>query len=255
VTGRKVAVAAADQFKKVSLELGGKNASIIFADCEFEKTVAGVVRAAFANQGQVCLCGSRILVERKIFSEFSEKFVAAVKAIKVGDPSDPTSDFSAVISAQHKQKILSYVELGKSEGGTVLCGGETPENLDPKFANGYWVAPTVITGLAWTCRTATEEIFGPVVTLHPFDSESEVVEIANSVKYGLAGSVWTSDLEKAKRVAEGMETGMVWINCWLHRDLRVPFGGVKESGVGREGGHRSLEFFSESENICLKTAP
>ena len=249
-TGEKVAASAAPAFKKLSLELGGKNASIVFADCDMDSTVVGVVRAGFLNQGQVCLCGSRVLVEDSVYAEFRDRFVDAVEAMRIGDPSDETTDLGALISEDHLAKVRGYVELAKQEGGTLLTGG-TP-CLPSGFEGGNWMAPTVIEGLGPDSRCSTEEIFGPVVTLHPFDSEDEAVAIANNTRYGLAGSVWTSDLDKGRRVSEAIDTGMVWVNTWLHRDLRVPFGGVKDSGVGREGGKWSLDFFSEAMNVCVK---
>jgi len=249
-TGAKVAEVAAPQFKKLSLELGGKNASIIFDDCNLEETVAGVVRASFLNSGQVCLCGSRILIQSGIYDEFVTKFVDTVESMKIGDPSDETTELGALISADHLEKVESYVALAKEEGGTTLTGGRPC--LPSEFEHGNWLSPTVIEGLAPDARCSTEEIFGPVVTLHKFETEDEAVAIANGTRYGLAGSVWVGDLDKGRRVAENIHTGMVWVNTWLHRDLRVPFGGVKDSGVGREGGRWSLGFFSEAMNICLK---
>ena len=249
-TGEKVAASAAPAFKKLSLELGGKNASIVFADCDMDSTVAGVVRAGFLNQGQVCLCGSRVLVEDSAYAEFRDRFVDAVEAMRIGDPSEESTDLGALISEEHLAKVQGYVELAKQEGGVLLTGG-TP-CLPSGFEGGNWMAPTVIEGLSPDSRCSTEEIFGPVVTLHPFGSEDEAVAIANNTRYGLAGSVWTSDLDKGRRVSEAIDTGMVWVNTWLHRDLRVPFGGVKDSGVGREGGKWSLGFFSEAMNVCVK---
>ena len=249
-TGEKVAASAAPAFKKLSLELGGKNASIVFADCDMDSTVAGVVRAGFLNQGQVCLCGSRVLVENSAYAEFRDRFVDAVEAMRIGDPSEESTDLGALISEEHLAKVQGYVELAKQEGGVLLTGG-TP-CLPSGFEGGNWMVPTVIEGLSPDSRCSTEEIFGPVVTLHPFGSEDEAVAIANNTRYGLAGSVWTSDLDKGRRVSEAIDTGMVWVNTWLHRDLRVPFGGVKDSGVGREGGKWSLDFFSEAMNVCVK---
>ena len=249
-TGEKVAASAAPAFKKLSLELGGKNASIVFADCDMEATVAGVVRAGFLNQGQVCLCGSRVLVEDSVYAEFQDRFVDAVEEMRIGDPSDESTELGALISEDHLTKVQGYVELAKQEGGSLLTGG-TP-CLPSGFEGGNWMAPTVIEGLSPDSRCSTEEIFGPVVTLHRFGSEDEALAIANNTRYGLAGSVWTSDLGKGRRVSEAIDTGMVWVNTWLHRDLRVPFGGVKDSGVGREGGKWSLAFFSEAVNVCVK---
>ena len=251
-TGAKVAAAAASSFKKLSLELGGKNATIVCADADFEKTVPGVVRAGFLNQGQVCLCGSRILIEEGIYDDFVEALLTEVQSLQIGDLSDPDTTLGALISKEHLEKVAGYISLGQEEGGTILTGGATPEGMPEEFAGGNWLSPTVIDGLAPNSRTATEEIFGPVVTLHPFADEAEALAIANNTDYGLAGSVWTSDLEKGRRIAEGIDTGMVWVNTWLHRDLRVPFGGVKESGVGREGGRWSLQFYSHAVNICIK---
>jgi len=251
-TGAKVAAAAASSFKKLSLELGGKNATIVCADADFEKTVPGVVRAGFLNQGQVCLCGSRILIEEGIYDDFVEALLTEVQSLQIGDLSDPDTTLGALISKEHLEKVAGYISLGQEEGGTILTGGATPEGMPEEFVGGNWLSPTVIDGLAPDSRTATEEIFGPVVTLHPFADEAEALSIANNTDYGLAGSVWTSDLDKGRRIAEGIDTGMVWVNTWLHRDLRVPFGGVKESGVGREGGRWSLEFYSHAVNICIK---
>ena len=250
VTGRIVAASAAPQFKKLSLELGGKNASIVFADCDFERTVAGVTRAAFLNQGQICLCGSRILVERSIYTKFVNTLVDRVKAMKIGDPLAADTDLGALISLEHRQKVEGYIQSAVEDGGAILTGGERPV-LPAPYTDGAWLEPTVIADLNPNCRASMEEIFGPVAVVHPFDTEEEALAIANSVEYGLAGSVWTSDIKRGHRVAVGMETGMVWVNTWLHRDLRVPFGGVKNSGMGREGGTNSLAFFSDSQNICI----
>ncbi len=250
-TGRIVAATAAPLFKKLSLELGGKNASVVFADCDFEKTVSGTVRAGFANQGEICLCGSRVLVERPIYDRFKVAFAKKVAALKVGDPAQEDTQIGALNSLAHRDKVAGYVALAQEEGGTLLTGGTAPV-LPTSLREGAFLSPTVVDGLSIDSRTATEEIFGPVVTLHPFDSEKEAIEMANNTRYGLSASVWTQDLGKAHRVSEALEVGMVWVNTWLMRDLRVPFGGVKESGVGREGGRWSLEFYSENKNICIK---
>jgi aminomuconate-semialdehyde/2-hydroxymuconate-6-semialdehyde dehydrogenase len=249
-TGRRVASVAAPQFKKLSLELGGKNPTLVFADADLETAVAGAVRAGFLNQGQVCLCGSRVLVARGIWDRFVPAFVERVKALKVAPPSDPDADVSALVSEAHRRKVEGYLALAKEEGGRFLTGGARPEGR--AFEKGAYLMPTVVDGLSPSCRTATEEIFGPVVTLHPFDSEDEALAIANGVRYGLSASVFTTDLARAHRVSAKLESGMVWVNTWLLRDLRVPFGGMKESGVGREGGRHSLEFFSEQRNVCVK---
>ncbi len=250
-TGETVARTAAPLFKKLSLELGGKNPTLVFADADFDKAVAGAVRAAFLNQGQICLCGSRVLVERRIHDRFVEAMAAQASALRVGSPSDPESNLGALVSHAHRDKVASYVALGRQEGGTVLCGGKVPD-LPAPFSGGAFYEPTVISGLSASCRTSTEEIFGPVVTVHPFDSEEEAVAMANGVRYGLAASVWTEDLRRAHRVSAALRTGMVWVNTWLKRDLRVPFGGVKDSGVGREGGSYSLSFYSEDKNVCIQ---
>ena len=251
LTGKKVAETAAPMFKKLSLELGGKNATIILDDANLDASIPEIARSAFMNQGQVCLCGSRILISDKIWDEFVDKFVKHVKNMKVGDPSSKDSDLGALVSFAHRDKVESYIHLAEREGGKILCGGKSP-NLSSPFDKGAFLEPTVVSELSHLSRTATEEIFGPVVTLHQFRTDEEAIEIANCTDYGLAGSVWTGDTKRGKLVAEKIETGMVWVNTWLHRDLRVPFGGVKDSGVGREGGRWSLSFFSEAVNICVK---
>jgi aminomuconate-semialdehyde/2-hydroxymuconate-6-semialdehyde dehydrogenase len=250
-TGQIVGRTAASRFKKLSLELGGKNPSVVFADADFDQAVAGVTRAAFANQGQICLCGSRILVERPLHDRLVEALVERANGLVIGDPLDPATEFGSLVSLAHRDKVAGYVELGRQEGGEVVAGGGVPD-LPGELAGGAYYRPTVITGLAHDSRTATEEIFGPVVTVHPFDDEDEAVAIANEVRYGLAGSVWTSNLGRAHRVSRELDSGMVWVNCWLLRDLRVPFGGMKDSGVGREGGWNSLDFYSESRNVCVQ---
>ena len=251
-TGREVAKSASSGFKKLSLELGGKNATIIRADADLDEMMPNIVRASFLNQGQVCLCGSRILIHESIYDSFVKGFLEVVSDMIVGDPSDDQTELGALISADHRDKVMSYIELAEEEGGDILCGGGAPVGIPQAFENGYWVSPTVIDGLAPDSRCATEEIFGPVVTLHPFSDDDEAVEIANMTDYGLAGSIWTQDVDAGSLMAERIDSGMVWVNCWLHRDLRVPFGGVKNSGVGREGGRWSLGFFSEAINICVK---
>jgi aminomuconate-semialdehyde/2-hydroxymuconate-6-semialdehyde dehydrogenase len=251
VTGRTIASTAAPMFKKLSLELGGKNPNLVFADCDKEEAIDTSVRSAFSNQGEICLCGSRIFVERSFYREFLNEFVSRVKKLTVGDPSDDQTRIGALVSESHMNKVLGYLRLAVEEGGTVLCGGK---RIAPsgRCANGYFVEPTVITGLPHTCRTNQEEIFGPVVTVMPFDAEEEAIQYANSTPYGLAATVWTSNLKRAHRVAAGLQCGIIWINCWLHRDLRTPFGGMKQSGVGREGGWEALRFFTEAKNVCIK---
>ena len=232
-TGKIVAATAAPMFKKLSLELGGKNASIVLEDADLDIAVPGVLRASFLNSGQICLCGSRVLIHSSIYDEFMSRYLDELKRFEIGP----------VISEEHRSKVLSYIELAKEEGGEILSGGNIPEKP------GAWIEPTVIAGLSHKSRTATEEIFGPVVTIHKFDSDQEAIEMANCTQYGLAGSVWS--MNRGKEVAEKIDSGMVWVNTWLHRDLRVPFGGVKDSGVGREGGMWSIGFFSEAINICV----
>ncbi len=250
-TGATIARIAAPMFKKLSLELGGKNPNIIFADCDYDKMLSTTVRSSFANQGQICLCGSRIFIERPLYEKFKKDFVTKVQRMKVGDPLESDSKLGAVVSKPHQEKVLSYVELAKEEGGTVLTGGHAvyPEG---RCENGYFIAPTIIEGLSYDCRTNQEEIFGPVVTITPFDTEEEVLMMANSVKYGLASSLWTSNVSRATRMAQQIHAGIVWVNCWLLRDLRTPFGGVKASGVGREGGFHALDFFTEPKNVCIE---
>jgi aminomuconate-semialdehyde/2-hydroxymuconate-6-semialdehyde dehydrogenase len=211
------------QFKKISLELGGKNATIVFADCEWDLTVKGAVRAAFTNQGQVCLAGSRVLIERSIYDKFVAAMVDEVAKLQCGDPA--TAEFGCVSSLEHREKIEKYIELARKDGAKILIGGKRPE-LPAPFDAGAFVEPTILAGLPPTHACSVEEIFGPVITVHPFDTEQEVIDMANGTRYGLAGSVWTTNLNRAHRVAREWETGMVWINCWLHRDLRVPFGSV-----------------------------
>jgi aminomuconate-semialdehyde/2-hydroxymuconate-6-semialdehyde dehydrogenase len=250
-TGAEIARVAAPMFKKLSLELGGKNPSIIFADCDFEKTVKESVRASFTNQGEICLCGSRIYVERSIYEKFKTAFVSQVAALKIGDPLHADTKVGAIASKVHFDKVLSYIELAKEEGGTILTGGKAFK-VEGTCSQGFFIEPTVIEGLGHLCRTNQEEIFGPVVSIQPFDSEAEVLEMANSTQYGLACTVFTENLSKAHRVAAQIKSGIVWINCWLLRDLRTPFGGVKQSGVGREGGWEALRFFTETKNVCVK---
>ncbi len=290
-TGEEIARVAAPMFKKLSLELGGKNPNIIFADCNYEEMLATTVRSSFSNQGEICLCGSRIFVERPLYEKFKADFVSRVSALKVGDPLEKATDVGAIVSKQHFDKIMSYIELAKAEGGSILTGGnpqsassppvrggvaaatpllpeegwtrfadgvvgadgvvEAPQ-LDTRCANGWFIEPTIIEGLPHNCRTNQEEIFGPVVTIMPFDTEEEVLSYANSVRYGLSATIWTENLSRAHRVSSMLESGVVWINCWLLRDLRTPFGGMKDSGIGREGGFEALKFFTEEKNVCIK---
>lgn len=251
VTGKKIAATAAPMFKKLSLELGGKNPNIIFADCDFEQALHTSIQSSFSNQGEICLCGSRIFVERSIFDRFVEEFVSRTKKLTVGDPQDEQTRVGALVSEGHMKKVLGYIDLAKQEGGTVLTGGKQVK-LSGRCAQGYFVEPTVITGLDAFCRTNQEEIFGPVVTIMPFDTDDEVIGYANSTGYGLSATIWTENLKRAHRVAAQVKSGIIWVNCWLFRDLRTPFGGMKQSGVGREGGWEALRFFTEAKNVCVK---
>lgn len=250
VTGRAINMECAKQFKKVSLELGGKNPNIIFDDCDFEDMMATTVRSSFTNQGQICLCGSRIFIQKTIYDRFKTEFLARIQKLTIGNPSTEVN-IGAVVSEAHMNKILGYIDLAKEEGGTVLIGGKRyiPEG-DCK--NGYFVEPTVIEGLGHMCRLNQEEIFGPVVTLIPFDTEEDAIQMANSTPYGLACTIWTENVKKAHRVAERIDSGIVWVNTWMVRDLRTPFGGMKESGIGREGGFEAMRFFTETKNVFIK---
>ena len=250
-TGEEIARVAAPMFKKLSLELGGKNPNIIFADCDYEEMLTTTIRSSFSNQGEICLCGSRIFVERPLFEQFKGDFVERISKLKIGDPLDSETDVGAIVSRPHFDKIMSYIELAKEEGGLILSGGNSV-NIDGRCAGGLFIKPTVIEGLKCDCRTNTEEIFGPIVTIMPFDTEEEVLGYANAVRYGLSATVWTQNLSRAHRVASKIEAGIVWVNCWLLRDLRTPFGGVKDSGMGREGGFEALRFFTEEKNVCIK---
>lgn len=248
-TGEHLARTAAPMFKKLSLELGGKNPNIIFADCHYDKMLEVTLRSSFANQGQICLCGSRIFVEKSIYEKFKTDFVSRVKNLKVGNPLDDVN-LGAVVSEAHRDKIEGYIKLAKEEGGKILCGGHRVEVEGSE--KGYYLAPTVIEVDDSQCRVNQEEIFGPVVTLMPFDTEDQALEFANSVPYGLSATLWTSHLDRTLRMSKKIEAGIVWVNTWLNRDLRTPFGGVKASGVGREGGFEALRFFTEAKNVCIK---
>ncbi|MCL4144091.1 UNVERIFIED_CONTAM: hypothetical protein GTU68_015493 [Idotea baltica] len=247
--GGEIAKIAAPMFKKLSLEMGGKNPNIIFADCNYDKMLHTTISSSFANQGQICLCGSRIYVERPIYDRFKADFVTMAKSWKVGPPDQPDTKVGAIVSEAHYQKIKAYVKLAKKEGGTILSGGQSvhPEGHE----NGWYIEPTIIEGLSVSCRTNQEEIFGPVVTIMPFDTEDEVLSYANDVQYGLSATLWTQDVSRAHRMAAKIEAGIVWVNTWLLRDLRTPFGGVKNSGIGREGGFEALRFFTEPKNVCI----
>jgi aminomuconate-semialdehyde/2-hydroxymuconate-6-semialdehyde dehydrogenase len=253
-TGAHIASVAAPKFKKLSLELGGKNPCLVFADCNYEKTVKQVARLAFSNSGQICLCGSRILIEEAVYEAFKVDLVKEVRKFMPSDPLDEQCKMGSLISAQHQQKVLSYIELAKSEGGRLLCGGEA---FNPGGAcnHGYFVLPTIFEGLASDSRCNMEEIFGPVITLQSFKTEAEAIKLANLSHYGLAATVWTENLSRVQRITNSLQTGIVWVNCWLLRDLRTPFGGMNDSGVGREGGVDALRFFTEPKNVCINFEP
>lgn len=251
VTGKKIASTAAPMFKKLSLELGGKNPNIIFTDCDFEQAVSTSIHSSFSNQGEICLCGSRILVERSLYEKFVAEFVKRTKELVVGDPLEDKTRIGAMVSEAHMNKVLSYIELAKTEGGEIICGGNQV-SVSGRCATGYFIEPTIIVGLDQNCRTNQEEIFGPVVTIMAFDTEEEAINYANSNAYGLSATIWTENLKRAHRVSHQIKSGIIWVNCWLLRDLRTPFGGMKQSGVGREGGWEALQFFTETKNVCIK---
>jgi aminomuconate-semialdehyde/2-hydroxymuconate-6-semialdehyde dehydrogenase len=244
-TGRTIAMAVASDFKKLSLEMGGKNANILFADCDFDKAIKSTIRSSFLNQGQICLCGSRIFIEKTIYEKFKAELVKKTLELKVSNPLAHGTDQGALVSQAHMKKVLGFIELAKKEGGKILCGGERVGSV------GFFVAPTLIEGLNFKCLTNQEEIFGPVATLIPFENEEELLSMVNSTKYGLSASVWTNNITRAHKISGQIDAGVVWINTWMLRDLRTPFGGVKESGLGREGGMEALTFFSEIKNTCV----
>jgi len=250
-TGRKIMEASAENFKKISLELGGKNPNIIFADCDLAEAVRTTIRSSFLNQGEICLCGSRIYVEEKIFDQFMEMFITETKKLKVGNPKDEDTFMGALVSKAHLDKVKDFIEIAKSEGGQILTGGKAPQ-LPKELQNGFFLEPTIIVGLPENSKCIQEEIFGPVVTVSKFQKFSEVIEKANAVKYGLSATVWTKNLKTAHEAAANLKAGTVWINTWLARDLRVPFGGMKASGLGREGGNHSIDFFTEMTNVNVR---
>jgi aminomuconate-semialdehyde/2-hydroxymuconate-6-semialdehyde dehydrogenase len=251
-TGADIARTAAPQFKKLTLELGGKNPNVVFADADMEEAVKGSIRSAFDNQGQICLCGSRLFVQREVFEEFLGRFLEATHRLKVGDPLDPATDQGALISQGHLEKVQSYLRLAEEQGGQVLVGGRRPAGLPEKLRGGYFLEPAVVAGLDAGHCFNQEEIFGPVVSVSTFSTEDEAVRLANATPFGLSASLWTRDLARAHRVAEKLDAGTVWVNCWLLRDLRTPFGGVKDSGVGREGGDEAIAFFTDPKTVCIK---
>jgi aminomuconate-semialdehyde/2-hydroxymuconate-6-semialdehyde dehydrogenase len=249
--GKEIAATAAPMFKKISLELGGKNPNIIFADCDWDKMMRTTLQSSFANQGQICLCGSRVLVEESIYEKFKEEFIARARKLTVGDPLDENTRQGAVVSRMHYDKVMGCIELAKEEGGTLLLGGHAVQP-GGRCANGLFITPTIFEGLGPACRTNMEEIFGPVVTLQSFKTEEEALMLANASDYGLSATIWTQDVSRANRIAAKVHSGIIWVNCWLLRDLRTPFGGFKSSGVGREGGWEALRFFTEPKNVCIE---
>jgi aminomuconate-semialdehyde/2-hydroxymuconate-6-semialdehyde dehydrogenase len=250
-TGAQISKSAASSFKKVSLEMGGKNPNIIFDDANFDKAVETSVRSSFSNQGQICLCGSRMFIQKSIYEKFKKAFIEKAKELTVGPPLQDGSQVGALVSLPHMEKVLSYIQIAKDEGGKILLGGEKANHLQDEYKNGYYIQPTIIEGPSSTCRTNQEEIFGPVVSLNSFETEEEVIAMANSTKYGLSGSIWTQDISRAMRVSQAVDSGVLWVNTWMMRDLRAPFGGVKNSGLGREGGLWALKFFTKVKNICI----
>ena len=250
MTGKRIAQIAAPKFKKLSLELGGKNPNIIFDDCDFDKMLKTTIKSSFANQGQICLCGSRIYIHENIYEKFKLKFIEEVSRLKIGDPKLEKNDLGAIVSKEHLDKIKSYIKLAKNEGGKILFGGESPD-LKGRCENGYFMKPTIIEGLSINCRTNQEEIFGPVVTIQKFSTEQEALELANGTNYGLSATLWTKDISRVHRMVKDIQAGVVWVNTWMVRDLRTPFGGMKDSGIGREGGFNILEFFTEKKNISI----
>ena len=251
-TGKIIAQKTAATFKKLSLEMGGKNPAIIFTDCNYNKMLETVVQSSFSNQGQICLSSSRILIQTEIFEQFKQGFIGKVAKLIVGDPQDNESNLGAVSSKNHFEKVMNYIELAQKEGGKILWGGKAVK-LNGRCKKGWFIEPTIIEGLNNSSKTNQEEIFGPVVTLIPFDDEEEAIQIANESDYGLSATIWTEDKERATRVSNQVEAGVIWVNCWLVRDLRTPFGGMKQSGMGREGGSEALRFFTEQKNVCTST--
>lgn len=249
-TGAQIAAQAAPQFKKLSLEMGGKNPALVFADCDYAHTLDEIVRASFSNQGEICLCSSKILIEEGIYEQFRDDLVARVREMQPGDPRLPETKIGAIVSKQHLEKILYHIHLAREEGGRVLCGGNIVQ-MPGELAGGWFIEPAVIEGLDNTCRTNQEEIFGPVITLQSFKNEEEALRLANENEYGLSATIWTSNLGRTHRLAAQLEAGIIWVNTWLRRDLRTPFGGMKNSGLGREGGLEALRFFTEAKNVCI----
>ena len=250
-TGKKIAKNASKHLKKISLEMGGKNPVIIFDDCDYNKMINSLIKSSFLNQGQICLAGSRIYVQETIYDKFKKDFIAKIKKLKIGDPFSSNTDQGAIVSSEHLNKIIKYVESAKEEGGKILSGGSIPK-INSKFSSGWYFYPTVIENLSQKSKLNKEEIFGPVVTLNKFKNEEDAIKMANDTDYGLASIIWTRNINKANKLAVLLESGLVWINCWLERDLRTPFGGIKNSGYGKEGGKYALDFFTEPKNVCIK---
>ncbi|OMP67216.1 aldehyde dehydrogenase [Domibacillus epiphyticus] len=247
-TGSAIMKSAADSLKKLSFELGGKNPNIIFADADLDEVIETTIRSSFINQGEVCLCGSRIYVERPAYEKFLEKFTKETQKLQVGHPFESETNVGALVSKEHYDRVNSYVDIARADGATILTGGSRPDHLE----KGYFLEPTIITGLDRNSRCVREEIFGPVVTVMPFDTEEEVIAQANDTHYGLSATIWTNELRRAHRVSHQLEAGIIWVNTWFLRDLRTPFGGMKHSGIGRTGGMHSLDFYSELSNITIK---
>jgi aminomuconate-semialdehyde/2-hydroxymuconate-6-semialdehyde dehydrogenase len=249
--GREIAATAAPAFKKVSLELGGKNPNIIFADCDWDKMMRTTIQSSFSNQGEICLCGSRVLVEESMYEKFRHEFIARAKKLTVGDPLNENTKQGAIVSKMHFDKVMGCIGLAKQEGGQIIAGGHAIKGTG-RCENGWFIEPTIIEGLGPHCRTNMEEIFGPVVTLQSFKTEDEALQLANTSDYGLSATIWTQDVSRANRVAAKVHSGIIWVNCWLLRDLRTPFGGFRNSGIGREGGWEALRFFTEPKNVCIE---
>lgn len=250
-TGARIAKSAAPHFKKLSLEMGGKNPALIFADCDFDKMIEGIVRSSFSNQGQICLCSSRLYIEKPIYEKFRDALVERVKALQIGDPLDPRTQQGAIVSEQHFHAILGHLQRAKELGAKVLCGGRALPGPG-RCENGFFIEPTVLEGLDIHCETNQQEIFGPVVTITPISSTEEALALANQSAYGLSATIWTQDITRVNRMTRDLKAGVIWVNTWMERDLRTPFGGMKQSGLGREGGWEALRFFTEPKNICIQ---
>ena len=250
-TGEKIAKESSSSFKKISLEMGGKNPAIIFDDCDYSNMIETIINSSFSNQGQICLCSSRLLIQSTIYDKFKSDLVERVSKLIIGDPENANTEFGSISSKEHFDKIMDYIKLAKKEGGNILLGGNAL-SLDGRCSSGYFISPTIIDSLDNSSIINQDEIFGPVITLQSFNTVDEAINLANDTKYGLSATIWTNDQKKGDRVALGIDAGVIWINCWLVRDLRTPFGGMKQSGLGREGGDYAIEFFTEPKNICRR---